>query len=94
VLTGPQSLSQLEQVSIIGEAIGRSIRFEEISPDEARHELSDMMPLPIINMLLSAWSAAIGQPACVTTAVADITGKPARTFRDWVNDHAAALGRR
>ena len=39
VLTGPQSLSQFEQVSTIGRVIGRSLRIEEISPDEARREL-------------------------------------------------------
>jgi hypothetical protein len=39
-------------------------------------------------MLLNAWGAAIGQPAYVTTAVAEITGTPARTFREWVIDHA------
>lgn len=39
VLTGPQSLSQLEQLSTIGRVIGRSLRIEEISPDEARREL-------------------------------------------------------
>jgi uncharacterized protein YbjT (DUF2867 family) len=89
VLTGPQSLSQFEQVSIIGEVIGRSLRFEEISPEEARRELLTVMPPPIIRMLLNAWAAGIGQPAFVTSAVADITGTPARTFRDWVIDHAA-----
>ena len=39
VLTGPQSLSQFEQVSIIGEVMGRSLRFEEMSPEEAHREL-------------------------------------------------------
>jgi uncharacterized protein YbjT (DUF2867 family) len=92
VLTGPQSLSQFEQVSIIGEAIGRSVRFEEISPEEARRELSTVMPLPIVQMLLNAWAAAIGQPALFTSAVADITGTPARTFREWVVDRAAEFG--
>ena len=38
VLSGPQSLSQFEQVSAIGRVIGRSLRIEEISPDEARRE--------------------------------------------------------
>ena len=33
VLTGPQSLSQFEQVSAIGRVTGRSLRIEEISPD-------------------------------------------------------------
>jgi len=36
VLTGPQSLSQFEQISTIGGVIGRSLRLEEISPDQAR----------------------------------------------------------
>jgi uncharacterized protein YbjT (DUF2867 family) len=93
VLTGPQSLSQFEQVSIIGEVIGRSLRCEEISPEEARRELLTVMPLPVIDMLLNAWAAAIGQPAFVTSAVADITGTPARTFRDWAIDHAAEFRR-
>lgn len=93
VLTGPQSLSQSEQVNIIGAVIGRSLRFEEISPEEARRELLTVMPLPAINMLMNAWSAAIGEPAFVTSAVAEITGTPARTFRDWVIDHAAEFRR-
>src|SRR5947199_7843419 len=39
VVTGPQSLTQAEQVRPIGRAIGRSLRVEEMSPDEARREL-------------------------------------------------------
>ena len=78
VLTGPQSLSQFEQVSTIGRVIGRSLRIEEISPDEARRELLTIGPLAAVNMLLEAWAAAIGQPAYVTSTVAEITGAPAR----------------
>jgi uncharacterized protein YbjT (DUF2867 family) len=86
VLTGPQSLSQLEQVITIGDVIGRSLRFAEISPEEWRREM--LAPASVANMLLDAWAAAIGQPALVTSTVAEITGSPARTFRDWVTDHA------
>ena len=89
VLTGPQSLTQLEQLSTVGRVIGRSLRIEEISPDEARRELLRIGPLVAVNMLLDAWAAAIGQPAFVTSTVADITGTPARGFADWVTDHAA-----
>ena len=93
VLTGPQSMSQFEQVQTIGSVIGRSLRMEEISPDEARRELLAIMPAFIVNMLLDAWAAAIGQPALVTSTVAEITGAPARTFHEWANDHAAEFGR-
>jgi len=89
VLTGPQSLSQFEQISAIGSVIGRSLRIEEISPEDARSELLALMPAFVANMLLDAWAAAIGQPAFVTSTVAEITGAPARTVRDWVTDHAA-----
>ena len=89
VLTGPQSLSQFEQVSTIGRVIGRSLRIEEISADEARRELLTIMPLPVVNMLLQAWVAAIGQPAHVTSTVAEITGAPPKTFLDWATDNAA-----
>ncbi|HEY5200872.1 MAG TPA: hypothetical protein VIJ31_08160 [Acidothermaceae bacterium] len=42
----------------------------------------------VVDMLLSAWGAAIGHPGYVTSTVADITGVPARTFWEWVADHA------
>jgi uncharacterized protein YbjT (DUF2867 family) len=89
VLTGPQSLSQLEQISKIGSVIGRSLRIEEMTPDEARRELLRIGPLPAVNMLLSAWAAAVGQPAHVTSTVAEITGRPARTLVEWTTQNAA-----
>jgi uncharacterized protein YbjT (DUF2867 family) len=90
VVTGPQSLTQAEQVQTIGRAIGRSLRVEEISPDEARSELLPVLGSPtFVNMLLNAWAAAIGQPAFVTSTFAEVTGAPPRTFLEWATDHAA-----
>lgn len=42
-------------------------------------------------MLLAAWHATIGIPAYVTTTIQDVTGKPARTFAQWVTDNAAVF---
>src|SRR5262245_21767273 len=89
VLTGPQSLTHAQQVSTIGRAIGRQLRIEELSPDEWRREMLHTWPPVVVNMLLDAWAAAIGQPAFVTSTVAEVTGVPARTFLDWATDHAA-----
>jgi uncharacterized protein YbjT (DUF2867 family) len=91
VLTGPQSLSQAEQVDIIATVLGRRIEFEELSPDEFRRETAATWPRPVVDMLLAAWGAAIGQRAFVTSTVLDVTGSPARTFREWVADHAATF---
>jgi uncharacterized protein YbjT (DUF2867 family) len=92
VLTGPESLSQAEQVSIIGTVLARPIRFEEMSPEEFRRETAGSWPAPAVDMLLNAWRATMGHPAFVTSAVADILGSPARTFREWAADHASAFG--
>ena len=91
VLTGPESLSQAEQVSIIGDVLGRRIEFEELSPDEFRRESEASWPRPALDMLLNAWRATMGTPAYVTSTVSDILGTPPRTFREWVADHAAAF---
>ncbi|MFJ8477815.1 NAD(P)H-binding protein [Kitasatospora sp. NPDC094011] len=91
VLTGPESLTQAEQVGVIGDALGRRIAFEEMTPDEFRNLSQDTAPSAAVEMLLAAWNAAVGQPAYVTTTVADVLGTAPRTFRQWAADHAEAF---
>jgi uncharacterized protein YbjT (DUF2867 family) len=91
VLTGPEALSHADQVRILGDVLGRSIPFVELTPDEFRRETAGTWPRPAVDMLLAAWGAAMGRPAYVTTTVADVLGRPARTFREWVTDHRAAF---
>src|SRR5205085_10340572 len=43
VLTGPQSLSQFEQIATIGSVLGRSLRIEEISPEIWLRELPSFL---------------------------------------------------
>jgi len=91
VLTGPESLSQAEQVRIIGDVLGRRITLEELSPDEFRSETEGSWPRPAVDMLLDAWGATMGRPAFISSAVSDILGSAPRTFRQWVADHATAF---
>jgi uncharacterized protein YbjT (DUF2867 family) len=89
VITGPASLTQREQVQIIGDVVGRPLRFEELPRERAREQMLAMkFPPPIADMLLDAYAAAVGQPALVTSTVFDVTGTPARSFHDWAVDHA------
>ncbi|MFI2641883.1 NAD(P)H-binding protein [Streptomyces sp. NPDC018610] len=91
VLTGPESLSQAAQVEIIGNVLGRPIRFEELSPDEFRAETEGKAPRAVVDMLLSAWGATSGRPAYLTSAVSDVLGVPPRSFSQWVADHVGAF---
>jgi uncharacterized protein YbjT (DUF2867 family) len=91
VLTGPESLSQAAQVQAIGDAIGRPLRFEELSPAEFRRETAGTWPSGIADMLLGAWQAALGSPAFVTSTIQEITGSAPRSVYQWAADHAPAF---
>jgi uncharacterized protein YbjT (DUF2867 family) len=91
VLTGPASLSQAAQVDAIGAAIGRTLRVEELSPDEFQRETAGVWPDGVAEMLLAAWRATLGRPAFVTSAVQEILGVPARTVSVWAADHSTAF---
>jgi uncharacterized protein YbjT (DUF2867 family) len=88
--TGPQSLTHEEMVDIIAEVIGRPLRFEEIPPEMAARELvANGLPAEFATALMARCERGAGQPATVTDEVQQITGHPARTFAQWVANHAA-----
>jgi uncharacterized protein YbjT (DUF2867 family) len=88
-LTGPEPLTQGDQARILGEVLGRPIRFEEVPADGVRQAMSAHTPAPILAAIFSVWESSIGRPALVTQVVEEVTGKPARTFAQWATDHAA-----
>lgn len=92
-LTGPEVLTQAEQASIIGEVIGRPVRWEETSPQTARQRmLTRGWPPEAVDGVLQAQAELVAEPRETTAAVTEVTGAPARTFRTWVTDHAGEFG--
>ena len=92
VLTGPQSLSQRDKVRIIGEAIGREVLWEEISPQQVREAmLAQGLPVEIPDRLLGYLASRVGQPGPSSTDVEQVLGRPALTFAQWAAEHAAAF---
>ncbi|MDN0194853.1 NAD(P)H-binding protein [Streptomyces sp. S.PNR 29] len=87
-LTGPEATTNAEQVTAIGQAIGRDLRFTEVSPDEAGPELFPHVPPHMVQTLLKTFAATVGVAPEITTTVEQITGNPARPFTQWARDHA------
>lgn len=85
-LTGPESLTAAEQVRLIGEALGRAVRYEELPPEVAREQMSRFIPPFIIDTLFDGWAASVGVPATVYPTVEKLTGHPPRTFAQWATD--------
>ena len=84
VLTGPDSLTQSEQISTIAHAIGRSLRIEETPPGATVPGL----PPTAARMLLEAWAAAAGHPAFISSTFQEVTGTPPRSFLQWASENA------
>jgi uncharacterized protein YbjT (DUF2867 family) len=88
VLTGPEAVTQAEQVRIIGEVIGRAVRWDELSPEAARQQLLAAWGDPgFVDGALGYWATLVSEPEWVTRAVEEVTGVRARTFREWAIDH-------
>ncbi|NRQ31371.1 NAD(P)H-binding protein [Nonomuraea sp. NN258] len=90
VLSGPEQLTQAEQVRVIGEAVGREVRWEELPVEEARPLLlAAWGDEKFVDGALRAWGEFVASPEKGTDTVARLLGRPALTFRQWALDHAA-----
>jgi uncharacterized protein YbjT (DUF2867 family) len=94
-ITGPELITARDKVRIIGEVIGREIELIEQTEAEL-----------VAKNLEQGWSAAdidwyldmVHNPPelarVVQPTVAEVTGRPGRTFAQWVAEHADAFGGR
>src|SRR6266498_3772058 len=91
-LTGPQSLTHEEMVATIGDVIGRPLRYQEVPPEAATQGMVQHgFPGPFVEALMARYAEEVGQAAPLSGEVETILGRPARTFAEWVADHAAAF---
>lgn len=88
-LTGGQVLTQEEQLRAIGDAIGRTLTYKELSPDDAKKEMSTSMPPFVVDRLLDIWARMVDTPGPVSGVVEEVTGHPASTFHQWALEHAS-----
>jgi len=87
-LTGPEVLTQRQQVQAIGAAIGRPLRAEAVSPAVARDELAAEMGSDFAAAAIGHWASLIDDPERVSDDVEWVTGRAARRFQEWASDHA------
>jgi uncharacterized protein YbjT (DUF2867 family) len=84
ILSGPEAVPQAEQAQTIGEAIGRTVSWEELSREDAEQQIPG---LP--DTALDTWEKFVETPEIVTSTVEQVTGEAARRFSEWAHDHVA-----
>lgn len=91
-LTGPEALTPPEKVRVIAEVLGREVRYVELSRDEvvAQWRAAGFTE-PDIEFFLAMRTNPPEAGYTVLPTVPEVTGRPARTFAEWVAEHRAAF---
>ncbi|WP_152691119.1 NAD(P)H-binding protein [Jiangella alkaliphila] len=91
-LTGPQTLTHAEMVGVIGDVLGRPLRYEELDPGVAAERMvAHGLPEPFVTALLARYARIAGTRQPPSDDVEKVLGRPAVAFAQWVADHAAAF---
>ncbi|HZD74284.1 MAG TPA: NAD(P)H-binding protein [Actinomycetota bacterium] len=90
-LSGPESLQPAEQVRALGAVLGRDLRLQAQSDEQARREMSASMPAEYVRAFFSFYVDGTLDESEVLPTVEKVTGKPPRTFEQWARLHADAF---
>ncbi|HXD65197.1 MAG TPA: NmrA family NAD(P)-binding protein [Solirubrobacteraceae bacterium] len=90
-LSGPEPLTPGAQVATLADVLGRPLRYEAVSDEEAKAEMAADTPQPYIDAFFRFYSEGEFDDSRVVGTVKDLTGRAPRRFETWARDHAAAF---
>jgi uncharacterized protein YbjT (DUF2867 family) len=90
-VTGPESLLPADRLRILGTVLGRNLELRPQPDDEARAEMNATMPAAYVDAFFSFYAAGTLDESTPLGTVADLTGRPPRTFEQWARAHASAF---
>lgn len=87
-LSGGQSLTRREFITILADVAGRPVQIVEESPDRWRTAAEAAgLPGPVAAARLARWRASVGRPGRTDATITAVTGATPRTFATWAADH-------
>jgi hypothetical protein len=88
-LTGPEVLTQAEQVATIARAVGKEMRIEELTAADARRAMLDLGADPTLaDSSVAYWAASSTPPNPSPPQSPSSSADRALTFADWAREHA------
>jgi uncharacterized protein YbjT (DUF2867 family) len=90
-LSGPRALRPAEQAQILGEALGRDLRVEAQSNEEARADMSATMPAEYADAFFEFFAEGAIDETTVLPTVREVLGREPRRFEQWVEENAGAF---
>jgi uncharacterized protein YbjT (DUF2867 family) len=86
-LSGPQPLTPDDQVATLARVLGRPLRYQPLSDDQARAQMAADTPAEVIDAFFRFFTAGEFDDSTVEPTVHEITGHPPRTFEQWATTH-------
>ncbi|MEV0782132.1 NAD(P)H-binding protein [Streptomyces sp. NPDC050423] len=91
-LTGPEPVSARGQTEAIAAVLGREVPFAEISREEAHAQMAAVFGAEAADAVLDVTGGDVNDELLrVRDTVAQVTGTPARPFRQWASENADAF---
>lgn len=90
-LSGPEALLPADRVRILGEVLGRELRFEGLSNEEAHAQMIAAMPAEYVAAFFSFYVDGTLDESVLRPTVREVLGREPRTFRQWAEAHADAF---
>ena len=82
-LTGPHTHNRAEKVRLIGQALGRELRYVELSHDRAVEQLRPLMG-DFATWYVAGERVLAEHPQVATRTVEELSGRPGTTFATWL----------
>ncbi len=93
ILNGPEALTTQEQTQILGEVLGRTIEFVDVTPAQFAQTMIDhgtpaeqAFALQELNEMFR-----VGRAGFLSDDIENLTGTPGGNFRSWCEHHAQAF---
>jgi len=90
-LSGPEPLIPAEQIDALANILGRTLRYEPLSDEQARLEMAADTPAPYLDAFFRFYSQGEFDDSPVVETVHHLTGRQPRRFEQWVQAHADAF---
>ncbi|MFD7840901.1 SDR family oxidoreductase [Streptomyces sp. NPDC059761] len=90
-LTGPEVITPRQQTEAIAAALGRPVRFHDLTRDEAKAAMAQSMPAELAEDTLTILGSPNPAELRVSPDVQRVLGRAPRPFADWATRNIAAF---
>jgi uncharacterized protein YbjT (DUF2867 family) len=87
-LSGPEALRPADRVEILGRVWQRELRFEPLSDEQARVEMTAAMPAEYVDAFFSFFVDGTIDETTVQPTVQKLLARPLASFEQWTQAHA------